>query len=63
MRNLSKNFRFGKRDCGMEVMRARLLFARQLVMDCGVPYVDVWRYAGFSSLKDMERHWERMFRC
>ncbi|HIZ85251.1 MAG TPA: hypothetical protein IAC04_02035 [Candidatus Coprenecus stercoravium] len=43
------------------VMKARLLFARQLMVQYGVPYDCIWYYSGFSSVKDMERNWERMF--
>ena len=42
-------YRHSKRK---EVMAARLMFARQLMVRYGV---------GFSSMKDMERHWNDLF--
>lgn len=44
-----------------EVMAARLMFARQLMVRYGVPYDCVWSLSGFSSIKDMERHWNDLF--
>ena len=44
-----------------EVVKARLLFARQLLVMYGVPYECVWSMSGFSSMKDMERHWNDLF--
>lgn len=46
---------------GDEVTRARLLFARKLMVSYGVPYGQLWSLTGFSSRKDMERHWNAMF--
>lgn len=46
---------------GDEVTRARLLFARKLMVSYGVPYGQLWTLTGFSSRKDMERHWNAMF--
>ncbi|HIZ86612.1 MAG TPA: hypothetical protein IAC03_00400 [Candidatus Coprenecus pullistercoris] len=58
---VSRIFRGRRADCGREVVRARLLFARKLMIQYGVPYQCVWHYAGFSSVRDMEKEWERMF--
>ena len=51
-------YRHSKRK---EVMAARLMFARQLMVRYGVPYGCVWSLSGFSSMKDMERHWNDLF--
>lgn len=51
-------YRHSKRK---EVMAARLMFARQLMVRYGVPYNCVWSMSGFSSMKDMERHWNDLF--
>lgn len=62
MKNLSKHaFRHRHDACDERVMRARLLFARELLVRYGVPYNKVWRYAGFISAREMERHWDRLF--
>lgn len=44
-----------------KVVRARLLFVRELVVEYGVPYRIAWLYAGFSSRREMERCWEQVF--
>ena len=51
-------YRHSKRK---EVMAARLMFARQLMVRYSVPYDCVWSLSGFSSIKDMERHWNDLF--
>ena len=51
-------YRHSKRK---EVMAARLMFARQLMVRYGVPYDCVWSLSGFSTIKDMERHWNDLF--
>lgn len=47
--------------CGDDVLKARLLFARELLVRYRVPYRNIWRYAGFASAREMEHSWERLF--
>lgn len=47
--------------CDEKVIRARLLFARELMVEYGVPYSAVWQLTGFTSRKEMERYWNRLF--
>lgn len=47
--------------CDEKVIKARLLFARELVMNYGVPYDAVWQLTGFTSRKEMERYWNSLF--
>ena len=63
MRFLSKHVLGSRRDavCSEKVVRARLLFARELLVSYGVPYKDVWRYAGFASECEMSACWDRLF--
>lgn len=44
-----------------EVVRVRLLMARELLVRFDVPYECIWRLAGFSSRREMERYWNIMF--
>lgn len=44
-----------------DVLRARLLLARELLVRFGVPYDCIWCLTGFSSRRDMERSWNRIF--
>lgn len=37
----------------------RLYYARELLLK-RVPYPDIWRLAGFKSLKEMEMEWNRL---
>lgn len=44
-----------------EVIRARLLMARELLVRFDVPYECLWYLAGFPSRRKMERYWNSMF--
>ncbi len=44
-----------------KITMARLLFARALMMEYGVPYSCIWTLAGFSSLRQMEKAWNAIF--
>lgn len=47
--------------CDDKVVRARLLFVRELVVKYDVPYSVAWAFGGFRSRREMERCWERVF--
>ncbi|HJB44715.1 MAG TPA: hypothetical protein IAB87_08025 [Candidatus Coprenecus merdipullorum] len=44
-----------------KITMARLLFARELMMEYGVPYRCIWTFAGFSSRRQMEKAWNALF--
>ena len=44
-----------------KITMARLLFARDLMVEYGVPYSCVWALAGFSSRRQMEKAWNALF--
>ena len=44
-----------------EKIMARLLFARDLMVEYGVPYSCIWALAGFSSRRQMEKAWNALF--
>ncbi len=49
---------YGERE---DILLARLLFARRLMMQYGVPYSSIWSLAGFSSRRQMEKAWNSLF--
>lgn len=44
-----------------KITMARLLFARDLMVEYGVPYSCIWALAGFSSRRQMEKAWNSLF--
>ena len=44
-----------------KITMARLLFARELMVEYGVPYSCIWALAGFSSRRQMEKAWNSLF--
>ena len=44
-----------------KITMARLLFARDLMVEYGVPYSCIWALAGFSSRRQMEKAWNALF--
>ena len=54
-----------KKYCSYEeredILKLRLLFARDLMIKYGVPYGAVWFLAGFSSRRRMEKAWNSLF--